>query len=216
MSNQIKEIQPFEGIRFENPYNCNYCYINVGINVLLNHKVIRDLALEEDNGLLSLFQTFLRNPCRVHSPKEVKQFIGRRRAQFRTNEMQDAAEFLEYLISSGMSKDLEKLFRFMLRTDFECKSCGLKSHTKESWTSLKLYNLDGWNTIESLLKANLNRVSNIKKLCGNKKCSSNQNGGGIHFRTESIVKGTEFDFIHMKILVHQLTVFFCKNILMCD
>ena len=194
MPNQSKKIQSFGGIRFENPYNCNYCYINVGINVLLNHKVIRDLALKEDNGLLNLFQNFLRHPCRVHSAKEVRQFIGRRRDQFRTNEMQDAAEFLEYLISSGMSKDLEKLFRFMLRTDFCCKSCGLKSHTEESWTSLKLYNLDGWNTIESLLKANLNKVSNIKKLCCNKKCSSNQNGGGEHSRTESIVKGTKFDF----------------------
>ena len=187
MPNLSQEIQPFEGIRFENPYNCNYCYINVGINVLLNHKVIRDLALKEDNELLNLFQTFLRHPCQVHSAKEVKQIIGRR--QFRTNEMQDASEFLEYLISSGMSKDLEKLFRFMLRTDFECKSCGFKSHTEESWTSLKLYNLDGWNTTESLLQANLNKVSNIKKLCCNKKCSSNQNGGE-HFRTESIVKGT--------------------------
>ena len=186
MPNQSQEIQSFGGIRLENPHNCNYCYINVGINVLLNHKVIRDLALKEDNELLNLFQTFLRHPCQVHSAKEVKQIIGR---QFRTNEMQDASEFLEYLISSGMSKDLEKLFRFMLRTDFECKSCGFKSHTEESWTSLKLYNLDGWNSIESLLQANLNKVSNIKKLCCNKKCSSNQNGGE-HFRTESIVKGT--------------------------
>ena len=193
MPNQIQEIQSFEGIRLENPYNCNYCYINVGINVLLNHKVVRDLVLKEDNGLLNLFRNFLRHPCQVHSAKEVRHFVGR---QFRTNSMQDASEFLEYLISSGMSNDVEKLFRFMLRTEFECKRCGLKSHTEESWTSLKLYNLDGWNTIESLLKANLNNVSNIKKLCANRKCSSNQKSG-VHFRTESIVKGTEFDFIYM-------------------
>ena len=178
----------FEGIRFENPFHCHYCYVNVCINILLNHQLVRELCLNENNGVLNLFKDFLRNPGKIHSAKKIRKFIGDREPVYGTNEMQDAAEFFEHIISNGVSTGLSDIFRFQLRTDFECVTCGNKSHTEEFWTSLKLYKLNG-NSIEALVGNNLNKVSNIKKLCNKRTCPSNKNNGGEHHRTESIVKG---------------------------
>lgn len=188
LQNQTNKMTQFEGVKLHNAFRCNYCYINVCINILLNHKVIRDLCLNEDYGILNLFKDFLSYPCKIHSAKKIRKFISNREPIYGTNEMQDAAEFLEYIISNGESTRLKDLFRFKLRTNFECVTCGNKSYTEEFWTSLKLYNLNG-NSIEALVGNNLDKVSNIKKLCNKRTCPSSKKDGGEHFRTESIVEG---------------------------
>ena len=191
MANQSKEMNPFRGIRFENPWSY-ICYINSCINILLNCARIRDLIWKNDtNQLLQLLKVFLRSPHEIHSAEDIRRFIGSKEPICNNKRMQDAAEFLEVLISRNLSMPLHNLFKFQLKTEWKCGSCNYVSSKQEFWTHLRMYNLTG-DSVEELIANNLNDVTIIKKRCGNQNCFSNKQNlrdGWMHERTESIVEG---------------------------
>ena len=177
---------PFRGVRLENPLGANLCFVNVCVNVLLNVRHIRSLIPSDQ--VLTLLQNFLKNASILQSAKDLRQLLATKFQNFANTDMHDSSEALECLIES--SEELKKAFKFILKTVFECAQCGTKSSTEESWICLKLYNLQG-KSIQELLESNLGKVSTTKKLCGNKKCTSNKEGGGKHNRTESIIQGKD-------------------------
>ena len=183
-------MDPFHGIRLENPPLSHICYINACINTLLNCESIRDLIWKDDTDqILKMLKEFLRTPNELHSAEDLRRFVGSTELTFNNKNMQDAVEFLEALISLEMCAPLHELFKFKLETKWECGSCNYVSSKQESWTQLRMYNKKG-DSVEALITANLNDVTVIKKRCGNQNCFSNKlRDGCMHKRTESIVQG---------------------------